>query len=61
MEQGRGGMGTHKHGATGWKRGATKSPRMRLWEKMRAEKNERKRRKAKMYASIKDAMKIEAP
>jgi hypothetical protein len=41
MQQARGGMGSHKHGVSGH---TTKSPRMRLWERMEAEKQERKRR-----------------
>lgn len=39
MIQGRGGMGSTKHGKSGH---ATKSPRLRFKMKMEAEKNERK-------------------
>ncbi len=42
MEKGRGGMGSHKHGISGH---ATKSPKLRLFLKMQAESNKRKRRK----------------
>ncbi len=42
MQRGRGGMGPHKHGTSGH---APKSPRMRMHEKLEAERNERKKRK----------------
>jgi hypothetical protein len=37
MQQGRGGMGSHKHGVSGH---ATKSPRFRLMQKLAAERGE---------------------
>ncbi len=52
MQQGRGGMGSHKHGISGR---PGKSPRLRLWERMQAEKNERKRRKSPMYPTVREA------
>ncbi len=42
MQRGRGGMGSHKHGTSGR---ATKSPRLRMREKLEAERNERKKPK----------------
>lgn len=56
MQAGRGGMGMRKHGKTGWKNGHLKSPKLRLWEKMQAEKNERKPRKVKMYKTVRELM-----
>lgn len=41
MQQGRGGMGSHKHGVSGY---ATKSPRFRYLLKLEAERNLRKNR-----------------
>ena len=43
MQEGRGGMGNHKHGVSGH---TPKSPKLRLKLKMEAEKNERKPRKS---------------
>ena len=37
MQQGRGGIGSRKHGISGH---ATKSPRLRLWQKLAAERGE---------------------
>jgi hypothetical protein len=37
MQQGRGGMGSHKHGVSGH---ATQSPRLRLMKKLAAERGE---------------------
>lgn len=45
MQSGRGGMGMHKHGATGWKNGCGKSPRLRLAIEMEARKNVKVARK----------------
>lgn len=45
------GMGSRKHGKSGH---SGKSPKMRLWEKMKARKNDRKRRPIKMFYSIKE-------
>lgn len=53
MQQGRSGMGPHKHGTSGH---ATKSPRMRVLEKVEAERSERKKRKTStvMVSSIRE-------
>lgn len=49
MQRGRGGMGPHKHGTSGH---APKSPRMRMHEKLEAERNERKKRKTRVCTQI---------
>lgn len=51
--QGRGGMGSRKHGKSGI---APKSPKVRHSMKMEAERNERKPRRFRMYSSIKELM-----
>lgn len=53
-QQGRGGMGSHKHGVSGH---PTKSPRLRHWLKRWAEQsNDRKRRKTRTYGSVRELM-----
>jgi hypothetical protein len=52
MQQGRGGMGSRKHGRSGH---ATLSPRFRLWARLEAERPlETKRPKAKFFGSIRE-------
>jgi hypothetical protein len=52
MQQGRGGMGSRKHGRSG---NATQSPRFRLWARLEAERPpEMKRPKAKFLGSIRE-------
>lgn len=47
-------MGSHKHGIHGH---PTKSPRLRLWERLQAERQERKPRKIVLvYASVIEAV-----
>ncbi len=48
-------MGEVKHRGSGWKNGAGKSPKFRHAEKRNAEKNVRKPRPAKWFASVSDA------
>ena len=40
MQSGKGGMGSRKHGKSGFKNGMGKSPKQRYMERMEAEKNE---------------------
>ena len=46
--QGRGGIGSHKHGISGW---AGKGPRLRLWLAMQAKLDMRKPRSGKLRFS----------
>lgn len=56
MHQGRGGMGTRKHGKSGL-RNRPKSPRLRHWLKHYAETDQRKRRpRGPMYGSVREAI-----
>jgi hypothetical protein len=59
MQSGKTGMGSHKHGTTGWKGTKNKSPKLRLWLKMRAERLDNPRRKFRMYDSVKEAFEVE--
>jgi hypothetical protein len=59
MQQGRGGMGSHKHGVSGH---ATQSPRLRLSKKLAAERGEYDtaspgRRKRLEFATVQEALK----
>jgi len=55
-QQGRGGMGSHKHGVSGH---TTKSPRMRHWMKQEAEKQVAKRvRIINPVSSMKELMEM---
>ena len=61
MQQGRGGMGSHKHGVSGH---ATQSPRLRLSKKLAAERGEYdagspRRRKRLEFESVQEALKGE--
>jgi hypothetical protein len=61
MQQGRGGMGTHKHGVSGH---ASQSPRLRLLKKLAVERGElhsgsARRPKRLEFQSVQDAMKAE--
>jgi hypothetical protein len=61
MQQGRGGMGSHKHGVSGH---ATQSPRLRLSKKLAAERGEYdaaspRRRKHLEFATVQEALKGE--
>jgi len=56
MISSRGGMGSHKHGISGH---AGKSPRLRLFLRMQAEKEERKGRKELKYSSVKEVFEKE--
>ena len=61
MQQGRGGMGGHKHGISGH---ASQSPRLRLMKKLAAERGElhsgsARRPKRLEFQSVQDAMKAE--
>jgi hypothetical protein len=61
MQQGRGGMGGHKHGVSGH---ASQSPRLRLFKKLAAERGEyqaRSSRTAKplQYETVQDALEAE--
>ena len=61
MQQGRGGMGTHKHGVSGH---ASQSPRLRLLKKLAAERGEFHSGSARgpkqlEFQSVQDAMKAE--
>jgi hypothetical protein len=58
MQQGRGGMGSHKHGISGH---ATKSPRFRLMQKLAAERGAFdgmpvRRRKRLPFASVRELL-----
>jgi hypothetical protein len=54
MQQGRGGMGSRKHGSSGR---ATKSPRLRLWARLDAERrSEPSRPKGKYLGSIRELL-----
>lgn len=57
MQQGRGGIGSHKHGISGH---ASQSPRMRLAKKLAAERGEydsraQRRRLRPVFANVRDA------
>lgn len=59
MQQGRGGMGSHKHGVSGH---AAQSPRLRLGKKLAAERGEhdtaaRGRRKPFEFETVEEALK----
>ena len=61
MQQGRGGMGSHKHGVSGH---ATQSPGLRLSKKLAAERGEydsasRGRRKRLEFETVQEALKAE--
>jgi hypothetical protein len=61
MQQGRGGMGSHKHGVSGH---ATQSPRLRLNKKLAAERGEYdtglpRRRKRLEFETVQEALKAE--
>ena len=61
MQQGRGGMGSHKHGTSGH---ATQSPRFRLGKKLAAERGEydtrpRRRPLRPSFDSVRDAFDTE--
>ena len=61
MQQGRGGMGSHKHGTSGR---ATQSPRFRLGKKLAAERGEydtqpRRRPLRPSFDSVRDAFDTE--
>lgn len=59
MQQGRGGMGSHKHGTSGV---PGKSPKLRHALKREAEKQERKKRKTiDWYATVAEALKGKRP
>ena len=58
MQQGRGGMGSHKHGVSGH---ATQSPRLRLAKKLAAERGEydagsARRRKPLEFDTVQEAL-----
>ena len=59
MQQGRGGMGSHKHAVSGH---ATQSPRLRLGKKLAAERGEYaaaspRRRRPLEFATVQEALK----
>lgn len=54
MQSGRSGMGSHKHGVSGK---SPKSPKLRVWLRLEAEKKEKKHRLVKMCGSMKELMK----
>jgi hypothetical protein len=61
MQQGRGGMGSHKHGVSGH---ATQSPRLRLSKKLAAERGEydtvsARRRTRLEFETVQEALKAE--
>jgi hypothetical protein len=63
MQQGRGGMGSHKHGTSGH---ATQSPRLRLAKKLAAERGEydaglRRRPLRPLFASVREAFAARRP
>lgn len=51
MKKGNSGMGMKKHSSSGFKNGMGKSPKQRLYEKMQAEKNERKAKPSTCHAA----------
>ncbi len=61
MQQGRGGMGSHKHGVSGH---ASQSPRLRLTKKLAAERGEYQARAARggkplQFKTVQEALKAE--
>ncbi len=59
MQQGRGGMGSRKHGKSGH---ASQSPRFRLWARRETERApEQMRPKAKFRSSIRELFSREKP
>jgi hypothetical protein len=59
MQQGRGGMGSRKHGRSGH---ASRSPRFRLWARLEAERTpEPTRPKSTFSASIRELFSREKP
>lgn len=59
MQQGRGGMGSRKHGKSGH---AGKSPRLRMWARMEAERPpQTSRPKAKFFGSIRELFSRDRP
>jgi hypothetical protein len=59
MQQGRGGMGSRKHGRSGH---ATRSPRFRLWARLDAEREpERRRPKVKFFDSVRELFSRDKP
>jgi hypothetical protein len=63
MQQGRGGMGSHKHGVSGR---ATQSPRLRLAKKLAAERGEYDTRSRRSplrptFANVRDAFAARKP
>jgi hypothetical protein len=61
MQQGRGGMGSHKHGVSGY---ATQSPRLRLMKRLAAERGEfdsrsTPRSKDLEFATVREALSAE--
>jgi hypothetical protein len=61
MQQGRGGMGSHKHGVSGH---ATQSPRLRLMKRLAAERGEYdagsvRRRKGLNFLTVREALRAE--
>ena len=61
MQQGRGGMGSRKHGVSGH---ATQSPRLRLGKKLAAERGDyevspTRRKKRLEFETVQDALKAE--
>ena len=61
MQQGRGGMGSHKHGVSGH---ATQSPRLRLSKKLAAERGDYdaspRRRTRLEFETVQEALKASA-
>jgi hypothetical protein len=60
MQQGQGGMGSHKHGVSGH---ASQSPRLRLTKKLAAERGEygggpKRRSKPLEFATVQDALRV---
>jgi hypothetical protein len=59
MQQGRGGMGSRKHGKSGH---ASQSPRFRLWARLEAERApEKKQPRAKFRNSIREVFDRQKP
>jgi hypothetical protein len=60
MQQGRGGMGSHKHGVSGH---ASQSPRLRLMKKLAAERGEYDGRSARpkrlQFETVQESLKAE--
>ena len=61
MQQGRGGMGSHKHGVSGH---STQSPRLRLSKKLAAERGEfdtasTRRRQRLEFETVQEALKAQ--